>query len=305
MKLLLLGRDGQLGWELQRSLAVLGELVALGREGAGNPDSLCGDLRDLPGLADTVRRVAPQVIVNAAAYTAVDKAQSEPELARTVNAAAPEALARAADALGAWLVHYSSDYVFDGSGHAPWRETDATGPLNVYGQTKLEGEQRVAAACPRHLLLRSSWVFAARGGNFARSMLRLAVQRETFTVVDDQIGAPTAAEFLADATAHMLRAALARPALAGIYHCAAAGETSWHGYARYLIAQALALGWPLLARPQRIVPIASRDYPTPAPRPLNSRLNCDKLQQAFGLALPPWQTQVLRLLDEIRPAAAA
>ncbi len=302
MKILLLGRDGQLGWELQRSLSVLGDVVAIGRDAATNPDGLCGDLLDLPGLADTVRRVGPRVIVNAAAYTAVDQAQTEPDTARAVNATAPALLAREARALGAWLVHYSTDYVFDGSGSAAWRETDATAPLNVYGQTKLEGEQQVVATCPQHLLLRTSWVYAARGANFAKTMLRLATQRDSFSVVDDQVGAPTAAELLADASAHMLRSALVEPALAGLYHCTAAGETSWHAYARFVVARARELGWSLQATPERIMPIPSRDYPTPATRPLNSRLDCNRMKKAFGLALPPWQTHVGRMLDNIRPA---
>jgi len=305
MKILLLGRNGQLGWELQRSLSVLGELVALGRQAAENPDGLCGDLCNLPALADTLRRVAPQVIVNAAAYTAVDQSQSDPDLARAINTLAPAMLAKQASMLGAWLVHYSTDYVFNGSGHTPWRETDATEPMNVYGESKLAGEQALTAVCPQHLLLRTSWVFAARGGNFAKTMLRLAAQRESFTVVDDQIGAPTSAELLADATAHMLRATLKQPALAGIYHCTAAGETSWHAYACFIVAQARSMGWPLLATPQQIAPIPSGEHPTPAPRPLNSRLCCDKLTGAFGLHLPPWQSHVQRLLQTIRPQAAA
>ena len=206
--------------------------------------------------------------------------------------------------LGAWLLHYSTDYVFDGSGTTPWRETDATAPLSVYGQTKLEGEQQVAAACTQHLLLRTSWVYAVRGANFAKTMLRLATQRDSFSVVDDQIGAPTAAELLADASAHMLRSALAEPELAGLYHCTAAGETSWHSYAQYVVAQARALGWSLQATPDRIMPIPSRNYPTPAVRPLNSRLDCNRLQSTFGLVLPPWQTHVRRMLEALRPAAA-
>jgi dTDP-4-dehydrorhamnose reductase len=300
MKILLFGRHGQLGWELQRSLAVLGELVALDVDASAKPGSLCGDFTDLPGLAGAVRRVAPDVIVNAAAYTAVDKAESEPGLARTLNALAPGVLADEAQRLGAWLVHYSSDYVFDGSGECPWREDDAKGPLNVYGQTKLEGEQAVAR-CQRHLTFRTSWLYAARGDNFAKTMLRLAGEREALVVVDDQIGAPTSAELLADVTAHALRAAIAQPELAGDYHCVAAGETSWHAYAGFVLAQARALGWALKTGPQQLVPIGTAGYPTPARRPLNSRLSTDRLQAAFGLHLPHWQVQVARMVQEITP----
>lgn len=187
MKILLFGKNGQVGWELQRSLAPLGELVALGSSGDGG---LCGDLSDLAGLAETVRKVRPEVIVNAAAYTAVDKAESEPERARLINALAPGVLADEAQKLGTWLVHYSTDYVFDGSGSRPWQETDTTGPLSVYGRTKLEGEQAVAC-CEKHLIFRTSWVYAARGANFAKTMLRLAQEREQLKVIDDQVGAPT------------------------------------------------------------------------------------------------------------------
>jgi dTDP-4-dehydrorhamnose reductase len=302
MKILLLGRGGQVGWELQRSLAVLGELVALGHDPANNPahnpEPLCGDLADLGGLTETIRRVKPDVIVNAAAYTAVDKAEAEPELARTINALAPAVLASEAAKLGAWLVHYSTDYVFDGSGHQHWRELDATGPLSVYGQTKLEGEHLVAAN-PKHLIFRTSWVYGARGGNFAKTMLRLAGERETLSVINDQFGAPTSAELLADVTAHALVAAMNKPELAGLYHCVAAGETSWHGYARFVLAQAQALGWTLKAGPTQVMPTTTANYPTPAQRPLNSRLDTSRLQNAFGLVLPPWQVQVNRMLQEI------
>ena len=298
MKILLFGRSGQVGWELQRSLSVLGELVTLGHDPAGNPDQLCGDFNNLAGLAETVRRVKPDVIVNAVAHTAVDKAEAEPALARTLNALAPGVLAAEANKLGAWLVHYSTDYVFDGSGYQPWRETDATGPLSVYGQTKLEGEQAVAT-CPKHLIFRTSWVYAARGGNFAKTMLRLAGEREALTVINDQMGAPTSAELLADVTAHALLATMKQPALAGLYHCVATGETSWHGYASYVLAEAQALGWPLKAGPAQVAPTATASYPTPAQRPLNSRLDTTRLQAAFGLVLPHWQVQVKRMLQEI------
>lgn len=295
MKILLLGKNGQVGWELQRSLAPLGDLVALDRTGA---DGLCGDLADLEGIAATVRRVAPDVIVNAAAYTAVDRAESEPELAMRINAQAPGVLAEEARKLGAWLVHYSTDYVFDGSGNRPWRETDTTGPLSVYGRSKLEGEQAVAV-CPKHLIFRTSWVYAARGANFAKTMLRLAGKRDQMRVIDDQKGAPTGAELLADVTAHALRAAQGRPELAGVYHLAAAGETSWYEYARFVIEYARSAGQPIRVSPEAIEAIPTSAYPTPAKRPLNSRLDTHKLQAAFGLVLPEWQAGVEHMLTEI------
>jgi dTDP-4-dehydrorhamnose reductase len=301
MKILLFGRNGQVGWELQRSLAPLGELIALGRDAAGNPDGLCGDLCDLAGLARTVHTVRPDVIVNAAAHTAVDKAESEPEVACLLNATAPGVLADAAQALGAWLVHYSTDYVFDGSGTAPWQESDATGPLGVYGQTKLEGEQALAR-CDRHLILRTSWVYGARGGNFAKTMLRLASTRETLNVINDQIGAPTGADLLADATAHTIRQAAASQdssRLAGVYHLAAGGHTSWFEYAKYVLAQAQLALPAIQIVAKQVNPVASSAFPTPARRPHNSRLDTRKLQTAFGLNLPHWQTGVARMLSEI------
>ena len=297
MKILLFGKGGQVGWELQRSLAVLGEVVALDFSSVG----LCGNFADLAGLAATIRQVAPDVIVNAAAHTAVDKAESEPDLARTLNALAPGVLADEAQKLGAWLVHYSTDYVFDGSGNTPWRETDAPGPLSVYGQTKLEGEQAVAR-CTRHLIFRTSWVFAARGGNFAKTMLRLAREREQLSVIADQFGAPTGAELLADVTAHALRSVLSEPEssrLAGLYHLVAAGETSWHGFACHVLERAQARGQTLKAGPANVLAIGTADYPTPAKRPFNSRLDTTRLRTAFGLHLPDWRIGVDRMLDEI------
>ncbi len=301
MKILLLGKSGQVGWELQRSLSVLGEVVALDRQGA---EGLCGDLSDLPGLAQTVQRVQPQVIVNAAAHTAVDKAESEPELARALNALAPGVLAREAQQLGAWLVHYSTDYVFDGNGTRSWCEADQPAPLSVYGQTKLEGEQQILASGCRHLIFRTSWVYAARGGNFAKTMLRLAREREQLSVIDDQIGAPTGADLLADITAHVLRQVL--PAVGhnhlaqpGIYHLAASGETSWHGYACFVLDAARKAGLDLRAGSDKVFPIPSSAYPTPARRPNNSRLDTAKLRATFGLSLPDWRHGVARMLNEI------
>jgi len=293
MRILLFGKNGQVGWELQRSLAPLGELVALD---AGSRE-MCGDFTDPDGLIQTIRAVAPNVIVNAAAHTAVDKAESEPELARTINALAPGALAQEAKRGNAWLIHYSTDYVFDGSGDQPWLETDATAPLSVYGKTKLEGEQLILQAGCRHLIFRTSWVYGTRGGNFAKTMLRLAQERDSLAVVNDQVGAPTGADLLADVTAHAIRAA--RPELSGLYHLAAAGETSWYGYAGFVIDFARRTGVPLKVAPDAIQAVPSSDFPLPAKRPLNSRLDTAKLQSTFGLTLPVWQNGVTRMLTEI------
>lgn len=294
MKILLLGQGGQVGWELQRALAPLGEVVGLDHDST----ELHGDFSRPAALAATVAAVKPDLIVNAAAHTAVDKAESEPELARAINATAPGVLARCAAETGAWLVHYSTDYVFDGSGETARDETAATGPLSVYGQTKLEGEELIRASGCRHLILRTSWVYAARGGNFARTMLRLAAERERLTVIDDQIGAPTGADLLADLTAQMVRTAMSSDLdLSGVYHAVASGETSWHGYASFVIERARQKGREL--KVQTIDPVPTSAFPTPAQRPHNSRLSTHKLQQVFGLRLPPWQQGVERMLTEI------
>lgn len=294
MRILLLGRSGQVGWELQRALAPLGELVAIDRGGLGG---LTGDLANLDGLRETVRAVKPAVIVNAAAYTAVDKAESEPERARLINAEAVAMLAGEAARSGAWLLHYSTDYVFDGRDDVARREDDVTGPLSTYGRTKLEGERAILESGCAHLVFRTSWVFAARGGNFARTMLRLAGERERLTVIADQVGAPTGAELIADVSAHALRLAVSRPEVCGCYHLAAAGETSWHAYAEFVIDAARARGVQL--KVTDVLPITTADYPTPATRPLNSRLDTQKLRSTFGLAMPAWQAGVTRMLDEI------
>jgi dTDP-4-dehydrorhamnose reductase len=295
MKILLLGKNGQVGWELQRSLAPLGELIALDRHSVGQ----CGDLSNLAGLADTVRAIRPDVIVNAAAHTAVDRAESEPELANTLNALAPGVLAQEVAQLGALLVHYSTDYVFDGSGERPWQESDTPAPLSVYGHTKLAGEQRVQAPGVRHLIFRTSWVYGARGGNFAKTMLRLAQERERLTVINDQFGAPAGADLLADVTAHAIRQVLTQPQDCGLYHLAAAGETTWHAYAQHVLAQARLAQPTLSLKATEVAPVPTSAFPTPARRPLNSRLSTQHLQSTFGLTLPPWQQGVNRMLAEV------
>lgn len=295
MKILLLGKNGQVGWELQRSLAPLGELVAVDFDS----QELCGDFNSLDGLAQTVRAVKPDIIVNAAAHTAVDKAESEPELVRTINALAPAVLAQEAKRCNAWLIHYSTDYVFDGSGEKPWRETDPAEPLNVYGATKLEGEQLIQQSGCNHLIFRTSWVYGARGGNFAKTMLRLAKERDQLTVIDDQIGAPTGADLLADITAHAIRTCQLRPELSGLYHLVAGGETSWHGYASFVIDYARRAGLPLCVAQEKIKPVPTSAFTTAAKRPLNSRLDTNKLHNTFGLTLPHWQLGVTRMLTEI------
>ena len=295
MKILLLGCNGQVGYELQRSLTVLGEVAALGRDST----VLCGDLANPEGIAATVRAVAPDVIVNAAAHTAVDQAEREVELARLLNATTPGVLAREAHALNALLVHYSTDYVFDGSGNAPRAEDAATAPLSVYGQTKLEGEQLIQASGCKHLIFRTSWVYAARGGNFAKTMLRLAQEREQLNVINDQFGAPTGADLLADVTAHAIRHVAQHPEHLGLYHCVAGGETTWHAYAEFVIATARQLRPELAFKVQAINAVPTSAFPTPAKRPYNSRLSTSKLQTALGLHLPDWQQGVRRMLQEI------
>jgi dTDP-4-dehydrorhamnose reductase len=298
MKILLLGKNGQVGWELQRALAPLGELVACDIDG---PAEWRADFSAPDSLPALIERVQPQLIVNAAAHTAVDKAESEPELARHINANAPGVIARCAAKLNIPLVHYSTDYVFDGSGQLPRDEEAPTGPLSVYGRTKLEGEALIRASGCSHLILRTSWVYAARGGNFARTMLRLAAERDSLNVIDDQIGSPTGADLLADVTAHAVQRLRLDPSLSGTYHCVAAGHVSWFGYAQLVIETARARGVALKTAPTALRAISTQAYPTPAQRPLNSRLATHKLQNAFGLHLPAWQDGVQRLLTEILP----
>ncbi len=289
-KILLLGKDGQVGWELQRALAPLGLLTALNRYEC--------DLADSAQVQAVLAQVEPEVIVNAAAYTAVDKAETDQALARRINVDAVAELALYAREMGSLLVHYSTDYVFDGSKPEAYVEDDITHPLSVYGQTKLDGENKVRDALCRHLIFRTSWVYAARGGNFARTMLRLASDRETLNVIDDQIGAPTSAELIADVTAHALRDVLSGRAPGGTYHLAAAGETSWYGYAKFVIDRARQQGQTLALAADGLKPIPASEYPLPARRPQNSRLNTHLLERSFALKLPHWEAGVSRVLDE-------
>lgn len=293
MKILLTGKQGQVGFELQRSLAVLGEVVAV--------DQAECDLSDADSIRTLVREIQPGVIVNPAAYTAVDKAESEPELARAINTVAPGVFGEEAKRLGALVVHYSTDYVFDGESRQAYMESDATSPQGVYGLTKRDGEIALAAATPHHMILRTSWVVGAHGGNFAKTMLRLAAERDSLKVVADQWGAPTSAALLADVTAHLVRQwARERAAFPyGLYHCTAGGETNWCDYARFVIAAAQAAGRPLKVLPESVQAIATADYPLPAKRPANSRLDCTRFKRTFGLELPHWQAGLQHILNQI------
>ena len=295
MRILLFGKNGQVGWELQRSLSSMGKLVALDVD----DQELCGDFTYPDGVIQTIRTISPDVIVNAAAYTAVDKAESEPELAHAINVLAPEILAQESQKLGAWLIHYSTDYVFEGSGINPWKETDPTVPLNVYGSTKLEGEKAIFNSGCQHLIFRTSWVYSARGKNFAKTMIRLARKRDHLTVIDDQIGAPTGADLLADITNHSIRTALRQPQVSGLYHLAAKGGISWYGYARFVLDIARQAGIKLKVAPESILPVTTDEFSQPARRPRNSRLDTKKIESTFDLTLPLWQTGVARMLTEI------
>lgn len=300
-RILLLGKDGQLGYSLQQSLAPLGVVTAWGRAEA--------DFEWPQALAEAALRLAPHIIVNAAAYTDVERAQREAKRANTINAQAPAALAQVARTLGAWLIHYSTDYVFDGSGETPWREDAATAPLNQYGSSKLAAEQAIAAAACSHLIFRTSWVYAAHGNNFAKTMLRLGCERETLRVVDDQIGTPTSAHWLAEMTAQVLQQLLrgqggapspqSAPAdLSGIYHASASGYVSWLGYAQYLLGKAYQMGLPIKVLPQGLLGVPSSQYPCEAQRPLNSRLDTAKLTRTFGIMPPHWQAGIDELLEQ-------
>lgn len=294
MKILLFGKAGQVGWELERSLSVLGDLTVLGTRST----DMCGDFVNLEGIATSIRAIKPDVIVNAAAQTAVDKLESDAELANIVNAQAPLVLAQEAKKLNALLVHYSTDYVFDGSGVKPWVESDQTNPLNVYGKSKLEAEKLIQSTGCKHLIFRTSWVYAARGSNFAKKMFSLAKEHKTLKVIDDQFGAPTGAELIADVTTHAIRDAINRPELSGIYHLVASGEVTWHGYASFVIDYCRKAGIDFKVPANGVLAVPTSAFPTPAKRPFNSRLDTNKLQKTFNLTLPNWQNGVIHMLDE-------
>lgn len=294
MKILLTGKHGQLGFELQRALAPVGEVIALGRREC--------DLADGPALRQLVRSIKPDLIVNSAAYTAVDRAESEPLPAAAINTAAPGIIGEEATRLGAWVIHYSTDYVFDGTSPAAYRESDGTNPQSVYGRTKRDGELALQQSCARHLILRTSWVVGAHGSNFAKTMLRLAAERDSLSIVADQQGAPTSAALLADVTAQLVGRAR-REGLAdfpfGLYHLTSGGVTTWYDYACFVIAQASQAGKPLKTTPQAIRPITTEEYPLPARRPANSHLDTTLFRTTFDLELPNWQSGVHHVLQQV------
>lgn len=294
MKILLLGKNGQLGWELQRSLVPLGEIIALDRYSTAH----CGDLSNTLGVVDAIEKIRPDVIVNAAAYTAVDKAESDQSAAKQINATVMSAIAESAEKIGAILVHFSTDYVFNGMGNTPWVESDPVAPLNVYGKTKCQGEEFITQKCSRYLIFRTSWVYAAKGKNFAKSILALANQREELSIINDQIGAPTGAELLADCTAHAILKAASNEKLYGIYHLVASGTTTWYEYAKFILEKGKEKG--LEFKVNKIIPVSTESFPTAATRPKNSQLNNSKFQQAFEMTLPDWRSGLVRMLDEVQ-----
>lgn len=294
MKILLLGKNGQVGWELQRSLAPLGEVISLDRNGL---NQWCGDLSKPDQIYQTIVDIAPNVVVNASAYTAVDLAETEQDMANLINHVAVGKIAEACAQIKALFVHYSTDYVFDGEGISIFNEADTLNPLNVYGQTKALGEQAIQNAQCNYLIFRTSWVFAQKGKNFLKTMLYLSQQREELSIIDDQIGAPTSAELIADVSAHAIVQTLRDQTKIGIYHLVASGETSWFEYANYIFEQAKNLGINLSI--QQVNPIPTAAYPTPAKRPHNSRLNNQKIQHAFQIYLPDWKVHVQRTVVEV------
>lgn len=290
MKILLLGKDGQVGWELQRALCTLGELIALNRHGEAN---LCGDLTDFNNIRRSIETLRPDVIVNAAAYTAVDKAETELTLASEINTTAPGVIAKAAASIGALLIHYSTDYVFDGSGVKAWTELDIPSPINHYGKTKLAGEHLIQASGCHYLIFRTSWVYGIQGNNFIKTMLRLMQEKKSLSVVNDQIGTPTGADLIADITSLILSSLRKNRQINEIYHLAPRGETSWYEYANLILKKGIHHS---CSDEISIKPIQSKEYPTPAIRPYNSRLDSNKLAADFSLYLPPWESGVNRML---------
>jgi dTDP-4-dehydrorhamnose reductase len=293
-EILLLGGNGQVGWELSRALATVGNVYTVTRKEC--------DVSDIATIRAMVRSVRPAIIVNATAYTAVDKAESEQAQARLINVAVPEVLADEAKSSGALLIDYSTDYVFDGSKRSAYIESDAPGPLGVYGQTKLDGLRAIEASGCRHLVFRVSWVYAARGNNFLRTILRLAREREQLSVVADQFGAPTPAELIADATAQCLMLLQHGKGAEGVYHLAPAGETTWHGFASAIVSEAQAAGITLKLPAENIRAITTAEYPTAAKRPANSRLDTHKIRSTFGIALPAWESALPRIIRETHPS---
>lgn len=294
--ILLTGKNGQVGWELQRSLLPLGRVVAVDRREL--------DLADADALRRRLDELRPDIIVNAAAYTAVDQAEREPDAARAINATAPAVMAEDAARRGTLLVHYSTDYVFDGTKAGPYEESDGPNPLNAYGRSKLAGEEAVQASGAGHLILRTSWVYSSRGSNFLRTMLRLAAEREELRIVADQVGAPTWARFLAEATAQAVRQAMQERRggnfESGVFHLTSAGETSWHGFASAILERAASLPGAPGYRVKALTPIATAEYPLPAVRPANSRLRTDRFRARFGLETPSWEECLQLCLEEIQ-----
>ncbi|ORM77329.1 dTDP-4-dehydrorhamnose reductase [Pantoea eucrina] len=293
MHILLFGKTGQVGWELQRALAPLGKITALSTRST----EWCGDLTQPEEIRKSIQNLRPDIIVNAAAYTAVDKAESEPDLAELINSTSVKVMAEEAKNLNAILIHYSTDYVYSGEGHNRWRESDKPEPRNVYGKTKLSGEQAITAADIQYLIFRTSWVYASRSNNFIKTMLRLGSEKEALSIINDQIGAPTGAALIADITAHALRMIQANPELRGIYNLAAAGETSWFDYASLIFTESEKYSTGLKIK--KLSPIKTAEYITPAKRPLNSRLDLTKIERSFNLTLPHWQNGVRYAINEI------
>ncbi|WP_137008590.1 dTDP-4-dehydrorhamnose reductase [Aquitalea aquatilis] len=292
-RILITGSNGQVGFELQRSLAMLGECICLNRQQL--------DLANTAQIASVLDHYQPDIIVNPAAYTAVDKAESEAELAHRINTAAPAAMAEWAARHHVLLLHYSTDYVFDGNKVDSYKEDDATNPQSVYGLSKWQGEQAIRACGANHIILRTSWVVGAHGNNFLKTIMRLARERDSLNVVADQIGAPTPAALIADVSAHIIKQwqASQDKKLLGTYHLASSGNTSWHGYSELLLALAERYGVALQLKPENLHDIPSSAYPTPAKRPSNSRLNCSKIEQNFGLTMPTWQSGVEQVFQQI------